>query len=33
MFGLSFGGDTSRNVTGIESYDPVSIVGGRGGVE
>ena len=36
MFGLSFCGDTSRNVTGIESADPVTIVGrglGVGGGE
>ena len=31
MFGLSVGGDTSRNVTGIESSDPVPIVDGVGG--
>ena len=29
MFGLSFGDDTSRNVTGFESSDRVPIVGDR----
>ena len=28
MFGLNFGGDTSRNVTGIESSNHIPIVEG-----